>query len=396
MEEKIDPKQLIKTLRVENLCKKAEEYYLKLPYPFFQMSKPFAFIQEAPDLLCKMGLLLSGLRLGKSMVVMDFGAGSCWLSRFLNQLQCSTISVDASITALNIGRMLFDQFPIIGKPLQPPKFIPFDGYTIDVENESVDRIICFDTFHHIPNQKEILREFFRALKPGGIAGFCEPGPHHSQSPQSQYEMRNYEVLENDIVLSEIKREKDEIGFSDFFAKLISQPDLELSYHDYMEMTSQNIFPQTVQNHILTSMENASLFFLIKGKYMPDSRGHLGLKHTIEIAKTDFRVKLNKPLTFEVTISNVGSAIWLHKNIQEIGVVKLGIHLYDSDLKLIDLDFHRSYFDEDILPGQRITKTISLPFMKRGVYHLAIDLVSELVCWFENMGSGPKFIKVIVE
>ncbi len=396
MEERINPKHLIKTLSVEHFCKKADEYYQKLQNPLIQMSKPFAFVLEAPDLLWKMGLLLSGLKLGKSMVVMDFGAGTCWLSRFLNQLQCSTISVDVSVTALNIGRTLFDQFPIMGKFLEPPKFIPFDGHTIAIEDSSIDRIICFDTFHHIPNQKEILREFFRVLKSGGIAGFCEPGPHHSQSPQSQYEMRNYSVLENDIVLNEIKRDAEEVGFNDFYTKLTNHPDLELSYQEYAQIISEKTLPRIVQNHLIASMENTSIFFLIKGIYRPDSRGHLGLKHTIEIPKTDFRIRFTEPLTLEVTISNVGNAIWLHKNIHDIGVVKLGTHLYDSELKLIDLDFHRSYFDEDILPGQKITKNISLPPMKRGTYYLAIDLVSEHVCWFENVSSEPKFIKIIVE
>ena len=172
----IEPKKLMEELTIEDLCHTAELYYRNISDPTPQMAKPFSSILEAPDLLCKLGLLISGLKLGKSMVVLDFGAGTCWLSRFLNQLQCSTICVDVSITALNIGKKLFNNFPIIGELSNPPGSFILMAIALMIEDESVDRIVCFDTFHHIPNQNEILREFFRVLKPGGIVGFSEPGP----------------------------------------------------------------------------------------------------------------------------------------------------------------------------------------------------------------------------
>src|SRR5207237_8554259 len=73
----------------------------------------------------------------------------------------------------------------------------------ELSDESVDRILCFDAFHHLANPDEALREMCRVLKPGGIAGFSEPGPEHSRSPQSQYEMRTFRVIENDVRMAEI-------------------------------------------------------------------------------------------------------------------------------------------------------------------------------------------------
>ncbi|MGD0275353.1 MAG: class I SAM-dependent methyltransferase [Syntrophales bacterium] len=392
----IDPKKLMEELTIEDLCNTAELYYRNISDPTPQMAKPFSSILEAPDMLCKIGLLLSGLKLGKSMVVLDFGAGTCWLSRFLNQLCCPTISVDVSITALQIGQNLFKNYPIVGEFIQPPQFIHFNGHQIEVEDESIDRIVCFDTFHHIPNQSEILREFFRVLKPGGIVGFSEPGPHHSQSPQSQYEMRNYHVLENDIILGEIKNEAEGIGFTDLYVKLVGHPDLDLEYNDYREIISHKSLPPKVQNHLFISLENSAVFFLTKGKFIQDSRNHLGLKHSIEIPTTNYQAELNESIHFELTISNTGSSKWLHKNTNDIGVVMLGVHLYSENHELINLDFFRDRFEQDMNPGQIIEKTISLTFDKPGKYFLAFDLVSEKVCWFENIGSEPKFIKVTVE
>jgi hypothetical protein len=265
-----------------------------------------------------------------------------------------------------------------------------------LENESVDRIICFDTFHHIPNQKEILSEFFRVLKPGGIAGFCEPGPHHSQTPQSQYEMRNYCVLENDIELSAIRQDAETIGFSNLSLKLAIGPGADLEYSDYVKMISQKILSDKIRDYLCQTNENCSLFFLTKGQYIPDSRTHQGLKHKIEIAKTNYRVRLGEPMIVEVAISNVGSAKWLHENIHDIGAVKLGMHIYDADKALIDLDFFRSTFEEDILPGEKVTQRVSVILPNKGVYYLGVDLVSELICWFENVNNDPVFLKVIVE
>ena len=42
------------------------------------------------------------------------------------------------------------------------------------------------------------------LKPGGMVGLSEPGPHHSKTAQSQMEMRQFKVLENDIIIEDIE------------------------------------------------------------------------------------------------------------------------------------------------------------------------------------------------
>ena len=62
------------------------------------------------------------------------------------------ISVDVSRHALEIGKKLFDYHPIPAGSISEPVFLPFDGYMIDLESESVDRIVCNDGFHHVPNQ----------------------------------------------------------------------------------------------------------------------------------------------------------------------------------------------------------------------------------------------------
>src|SRR5262245_61777165 len=190
----IDPKEVMSRSSVEELSATAEEYFRRISDPTPLMAKPFAFLHETPEMLQNLGLLLSGLHLGKTMRVLDFGAGTCWLSRFLCQLNCQVVCCDASPTALEIGKRLFKDLPLVGTAVFQPTFLLFDGHQLQLPDESVDRIVTFDAFHHVPNPREVLAEFGRVLRPGGIAGFSEPGRKHSETPQSQQEMRDHKVL----------------------------------------------------------------------------------------------------------------------------------------------------------------------------------------------------------
>lgn len=44
---------------------------------------------------------------------------------------------------------------------------------IDCEDNSIDLLLCHQTFHHLVEQEQALREFFRVLRPGGVLLFAE-------------------------------------------------------------------------------------------------------------------------------------------------------------------------------------------------------------------------------
>lgn len=396
MDKKIRPEELLDELGLEGLCRTAEEYFKNIPDTIPIMAKPFHDITETPKLLCKLGQILSGLRLGKGMTVMDFGAGSCWLSRFLNELSCATISVDPSPSALKIGQTLFSQTPPIATPISDPQFLNFNGRKIQLEDNSVDRIIIFDTFHHIPNQEEILKEFYRLLKSGGIAGFSDVGPRHSTAISSQLEMQRYKVLEQDLHIEELKKTTEKIGFSAIYFKLFSHPEIEISYDDYLRIARKKKIPRPLIHFISESMEDNPIFFLVKGEYHPDSRNHLGLAHHLTFAKTDYTVNVSEPLAIPVTIKNTGSALWLDQNIQDIGVVNLGVHLLSHDGQLINNDFLRFNMGKPILPGETLHKTVEVQMPQAGAFKLVFDLVAEHICWFEINNSVPVTVTIQVK
>jgi SAM-dependent methyltransferase len=404
----IRPEEIIDAYSVAELNRTADDYYASLVDPAPQMAKPFADLLEAPLLLQNVGHVLAGLRLGKTMTVLDFAAGTCWFSRFLNQLQCRTISCDVSATALEIGRRLFEEHPIVGEPIAAPVFLHFDGHTLDLPAASVDRIVCLDGFHHVPNQEEVLAELARVLKPGGIAAFSEPGPFHSRSAQSQYEMKNYRVLENDIVISDIATVALRHGFTACRVRLLS--DMEVAAEEWQLLTAGRSdrrwrspvdevrrlrLLRRVAGNVGATMRQRTIFFLNKGEWAPDSRSHVGLSHTMRAENTGYRARVGERLAIPLRIANSGSAKWLTSNVKDIGVVRVGTHLYDQERRLLDLDFSRHDLAGPVAPGERLAATIELQFERRGVFHLAIDLVAEGVCWFENVGAEPVWITVEV-
>jgi len=396
----IDPKEIIKKHSVEHFCKTAEEYIQQVIDPIPLMCKPFNVTFEAPELLTNLGMLLSGLNLGKSMTILDFGAGTCWISRFLNQMQCITISCDASKTALKIGEKLFERSSILREYVIPPKFLHFDGHKIDLPNNSVDRIICYDAFHHVPNQEKILSEFYRILEDGGIVGFSEPGKNHSKDPKAQYEMKTFKVLENDIDIVEIEKIAKKSGFTNLIYKIIGEKDVTVSELNALtSLTKYNnakTIKKQINKNIIETTKRKSIFFLYKGQIQYDSRNHLGLSHSIKIKERKYKINQNEELNIHLTITNTGFAKWLHRNIKDIGIVRLGAHLYSSEKELIDIDFYRKYLDKDILPGETILETAAIKLNKPGKYLLCFDLVSEFILWFKESGSKPIYVEVIVK
>jgi len=391
----IDPKDVMRRYTVEELCETAEQYYRSVSDPTPLMSKPFSFLHETPEALQNLGLLLSGLHLGKTMTVLDFGAGTCWLSRVLTQLNCQMICCDASRTALDIGRRLFEEHPLIGTVAFKPVFLPFDGRRIELPDESVDRIVCFDAFHHVPNPAELITQFGRVLKKGGIAGFSEPGQHHSQSPQSQYEMSNYRVLENDIDVNEIFRFAQAAGFTELSLKVVSDMEMSLSQHNLLfgQPGDTERLRSDLWNQTYNAMHNRAIFFLHKGPLARDSRSHIGLRHVIRIDKTDYVVQAGQPLRLTVSVTNSGDASWLNTNSEIFGIVRLAAHLYDGDGALLNIDFSRHELPAPVGPGETVNMTIEESLPGSGRYRLAFDLVAEGVTWFENVGSTPVVVTV---
>jgi SAM-dependent methyltransferase len=401
----IDPKQFIQDRTVEELCRTADEYFKQLSDPTSWMTKPFYSMVEAPLVLENLGRLLAGVELGNTMTVLDFGAGACWFSRVLCQLKCNAIACDVSAAALEIGKRLFAELPPLGAAAGKPSFLLFDGRHIDLADESVDRIVCLESFHHVSNPVDILREFGRVLKPGGIVGFSEPGKDHSASAQSQMEMRDFGVLENNIDLDEIFPAAQRFGFTRLSCRLLSNMNVSLAeYRLVVQGSEEGRFHDSIAGsrleravlaNIRETMVSQTIFFLHKGEVVRDSRSHIALAHKLGASGSAFEIARGESVELLVTAHNAGLSKWLSANLYGVGVVRLGAHLYDGAGRLLNLDFYRQDLGRDVLPGETVQLKASIPFEEKGTYELAFDLVSEGVCWFENLGCQLKQVSVVV-
>jgi SAM-dependent methyltransferase len=379
---------------IEHYCETADRYYRSLAHPKAILHKPFASLVEASNSMAKLAPLLEGLQLGKTMTVLDFGAGVCWLSRFLALLGCRPICLDVSRTALELGERLFQEWPSLDQPLEPPQFLPFDGRRIDLPDGSVDRIVCFEALHHVPNVNGVLAEMHRVLAPGGIAGFAEPGEQHSKSPASQGEMRNYDVLELDIVIGDIRRAAGKLGFSDMRFRLFSFPTVDMSYDERAAMVAGRT-PRHVARHVASSMSQWSIFFLHKGTPVLDSRGVNGLRGEVRLLSKPMAVPGGQPFEIQVECVNTGTAVWLGADAyKDVGSVRLGPHLYDDRMRLIEYELMRHPLGR-LLPGERSRERVSIGPLAPGNYILTFDLVAEHVTWFECVGLVPPPLSVTV-
>jgi SAM-dependent methyltransferase len=328
------------------------------------------------------------------MTVLDFGAGAGWMTRFLTQLGFAVTAVDVSPTALQLGKQLFSRLPPVGD--QPePRFLVFDGHHIDLPDASVDRIACFDAFHHVPNPAEVMGELGRVLRPGGIAGFSEPGPNHSKAATSQYEMKNYRAFENDVIMADIWGWAQAAGFSTLELALFSTESYRVSLKEFEEVMAGGAALGAYGDRVRAFLTGHQTFFLRKGgSAAKDSRERDGLKGEITVRLERADVRQGESIRGQATVQNVGTAAWL-PGPTPVGGVNLGVHLRLLDGRPLNVDFARIPLERGTAPGGDQTVDFSLEPPAPGDYLLEFDLVSEGVAWFEMNQSATATVRITV-
>jgi SAM-dependent methyltransferase len=393
----VDVAALTAGTSAEELNRAAEEYFSGLTDREHHLTKPFSQPHETPALLTSMAAVLQGLNLAPGLTVLEFGAGTGWLSRYLTQLGCRTILLDVSPTALDIARELYQRLPIIGER-PAPQFVVFDGNHIDLPDGSVDRILCYHSFHHVPNPAAVIREFGRVLGPGGIAGFAEPGPRHSRAPFSQFEMRTYNVVENDVDVHGLWQSARDSGFSDVKLAVFHGPPFDVSLREFEDFLAGGATTTRWLASTRVFMRNVRTFFLIKeGATRVDSRWADHLASTIQATPPTSPAPAGRPMRIDALVSNAGNATWLPSDASP-GGVSLGAHLYDASGQLLQFDMHREPLSAPpraIAPGETIHCLMTLPPQPAGRYLIELDCVAARVAWFAPLGSRPARLPIEV-
>jgi len=396
----VDVRRLLAATTVEQACATAERYFAQLTSWEHHLAKPFSGPEDAPALLVAFATLLQGLAVSPGHEVLDFGSGTCWTSRFLAQMGARVTAVDVSPTALAIGAELFRRLPPIGdRPA--PRFLAFDGYRLDLPDRSVDRVFCLDAFHHVPNQREVLAELHRVLRDGGVAGFSEPGPEHSRSPQSQYEMRTFGVVENDVRIEEIWDAARAVGFSALRLALYSVPGMLVSWPEYVELLGDGEPARRFAAFSRRFMAERRTFFLYRGSPPPAAAEYrAGLRSALAVAPAAARVAAGGEVAFQVTARNTGASVWQPHG-AGVGGVSLGAHLYDEGGAILRHSYHWEPLTPGdgapVAPGESVVREAHVPAPAPGRYLLEFDLVAADVVWFGLNGSTtPRVALEVVE
>jgi SAM-dependent methyltransferase len=392
----IDVRTLVASTSIDELNRAAENYFASLTDWDHHLAKPFSSAEEAPLLLTDVATMLQGLRLTAGATVLEFGAGTGWLSRFLTQLGCRVILLDVSPTALRMAEALYERLPVIGDRPRP-QFLLFDGRRIDLPNATVDRVVGLHALHHTPNPETVIGELGRILKPGGIAGFAEPGPRHSRSSLSQFEMRTYAVVENDIDVHALWDTARRSGFADIKLAIFNGLPFHVSLQEYEDFLAGGEACASWAASTRVFLRNVRSFFLFKeGSAREDSRSAVGLECQIHAQAVHDQVLQGQTIAIDATVTNSGTAVWLASNVATGGVT-LGAHLYDAS-GLVTFDVQREPLADpprDIQPGESVQRRIRLPPQQPGRYVVELDCVASGVNWFAQLGSRPERVPVDV-
>jgi len=396
-ERPIDVRELTATRSIEDLNAAAERYFSSVSDWEFHLAKPFSSADETPSLLMDTAVVLQALRVMPGATVLEFGAGTGWLARFLTQLGCRVVLLDVSPTALLMARELYRRQPPIGdRPAAD--FLRFDGARIALPDASVDRIVSFHAFHHVPNPDAVLRELARVLKPGGIAAFAEPGPRHSFTEQSQFEMRMFGVVENDIDVHHVWRTAQACGFADLKMIVSHGPPFHVSLAQFEDLLAGGEAAAAWSGSTRTYLRNVRNFFLVReGIERVDSRHAHGLRCELHVLPAREQPAAGLPIAFDVSVTNTGAAVWLPSD-EPYGGVAIGVHVHNLVTSMVTTTVLPERLVDpprEIAPAETCRLRLLLPPQAAGKYLVEFDCVSSRVAWFAQMGSHPATVSIDV-
>lgn len=379
----IDVRELIAAGDLQSHLRRADAYFKNMSLASGELRKPFMG-SEAIQLVPLLGVMLSHLEFYKGVRVLDFGCGTGWLSQSLALMGAEVTAVDASATALHLAREnTHSRYPELKGSI---RYCEFDGEHLNVEDGQIDRVVCMDSFHHVPNQSVVISEFARVLASDGRAVLSEPGESHSRSAESQYAMRTYGVIENDIVLADIWKMAEREGFSQLKVAPFAATPL-LSLEEFEDLRSPSRAKRTMAKLFREAYSSLPAggrqFVLLKGETIKDSRFRQGL---------DCRLTANTfsdgPLVkVDIVAKNIGTAAWRPSG-TTAGSVNLALITRNRSGEW-DYEFRRYHPTSGrVQPGEEFCFSLAIPKSEIEGLELYADLVAEHVTWFSQNGAAP--------
>jgi 2-polyprenyl-3-methyl-5-hydroxy-6-metoxy-1,4-benzoquinol methylase len=374
----IDYHSIMENYSAEEHEKKAEDYFSTISDRTYLITKPFYTFNGAGSLLGNFAALIEASNLFLGCDVLDFATGSGWTARLMAQMGCNVLGVDVSPTALDIAREATSSYPLRGS-VGSLNFGLKNVLDDEIFTEKFDRIIIMDAFHHVFDQIDALKLFFRVLKPGGNLVMSEPGGRHSLTAPAQAEMRQYGVLERDFIVEEVDRIAQSVGFEPIQCGFYSPIPVFTDLRNF-----KNIFTKhgkQVSKSVENYMTNHNIVRIVKpGKEILDSRRGKNLSYALKVVSDDQYLNLE--------IVNTGTATWVPSG-KAPGAVNIGISLVSEEevISKIGAAFF-NISDRPVASKEKVSVKILWSELPAHRGKLEIDIVALGVCWISNLGSSP--------
>jgi hypothetical protein len=231
-------------------------------------------------------------------------------------------------------------------------------------------------------------------------------------------MRDFGVLEQDILIGDFARACRDAGFQDVRVKPLSYTvpafDLTLEQWEAWSRLAASkrplralqkmgravaeflgvgkrgpLFEETFGISLVRTLRHAMEDHpIIVASKVPAARGPDGPQWSAAIVVTvPARVVPGCALPVRATLTNHGVSTWPAISRSGTGHVTLGVQLLDGNARLLARDHYRVSLPSDVLPGSTVTLAFDCPAPEAsGAYMLKFDLVAEGVTWFETTGS----------
>lgn len=130
---------------------------------------------ESARLLRDLAAIIELLNLAEGARVLDAGCGPGWTSAFFARMGYRVTGFDLASDMVTLAERRAAREGVGAQC----EFVVADSETFDFPPE-FDAVVVYDTLHHVQREDLVLRNCFRALKPGGKILIAEPGFLHGQ------------------------------------------------------------------------------------------------------------------------------------------------------------------------------------------------------------------------
>ena len=354
--------------------------------------------------------------------ILDVGCGSGWLSEYFARLGYDVTGIDISEDLIRMARERVASVPyhLDHESAISCRFLVHDIETGPFPGESgakFDAIICYDSLHHLLDERAVFRHLAAMLDVGGLLFILEghkPAAGSATENELREVMREYGTLESPFSTAYLRRLLDDNGFAvvgDYVSvnglfereMLESDPDAsrDLDHAGNARESSAAARLRLPLETIATDYHYLTCMKVTAGApatSIPDSRAPALLRAEFSLREpAPRRVAPGTKCEISLAIRNAGDTLWLTGQTVRAGVVMPGLKIFAaSGETVVELHGH-PLLPRAVAPGQTVALDIQFAAPdKPGTYTGKIDLVDQHVCWFEERGSQPLLFALEVQ